>query len=651
MEAFGIYSLRATAVLILFWSIYRLFLQKETFYRFNRFFLLAGLLTALILPLIIIRYTVEVNTLSMIPIQIITAGEYAIPAAGTIESGSPFIKYFNLFLPAIYLTILCLIIIFRLVGLSRLFRTIHRNNKKRYTSYNLIESSEFEGAFSFFRFVFIPKNLNEQEKQIILKHEEAHIMQKHWIDLLLINIASLIWWFNPAIRLYEKAIRNNHEYLADQEVLTSYEQTDYQQTLINQWFKTSIFPMAHSFSYSNRLKRINMMKKTISNPLKKFSVLLALPGICLFLWSFSEPEYIVKNKNYSSEKDISMHNGEFEVSIKNGILSVNGMKEPPLTVLNGKVSDKNLHEFDTENFQSMTALTADDATEKYGPNGQNGAIEITTNNVKIENYTIIGEQTEIQEDTTRNGTHIKEQLTETDFWDSNPDILVIIDGEKKKDGLNTLKPEEIESISVLKKTSATEIYGEEGKNGVILITTKKKSSNHTRITLENTNDPLNDSRKILYAENKGLNISKLNSSNTPLYLVDGKKTDSIQQIDPHEIASISVLKDKSATEIYGEDGKNGIVLITTKKGRAIALKESGYEIQGSVTDETGIPIKNASIKVAEEETYTDKNGAFTTRIVSGDWLTVTADSYEKQTIRTEEDEKRTFFNITLKKEK
>ena len=234
MEAFGIYSLRATAVLILFWSIYRLFLQKETFYRFNRFFLLTGLLAASILPLIIIRYTVEVNTPSMIPIQIITAGEYAMPAAGTSESGSPFIKYFNSFLPAIYLTILCLIIIFRSVGLSRLFRTIRRNNRKRYTSYNLIESSEFEGAFSFFRFVFIPKNLSEPEKQIILKHEEAHIIQKHWIDLFLTNIASLIWWFNPAIRLYEKAIRNNHEYLADQEVLTSYEQTDYQQTLINQ---------------------------------------------------------------------------------------------------------------------------------------------------------------------------------------------------------------------------------------------------------------------------------------------------------------------------------------------------------------------------------------------------------------------------------
>lgn len=479
METFGIYSLKAAVILILFWGIYRLFLQKETFYRFNRFFLLTGLIAASILPAITIRYAVEVNAPAVIPIQIITV-ENTIPAVEINTAGnSAFIRYW---LPAIYLVAIAVILIVRSVGLSRLVRTIRRSNNKRYKNYNLIESSEFEGAFSFFRFVFIPQHVSEPEKQIILKHEEAHILQNHWIDLFLTNTASLIWWFNPVIRLYEKAIRNNHEYLADREVLTNYEQTDYLQTLVNQWFKIPIFPMAHSFSYSNRLKRINMMKKNISNPLKKFSVLLALPGICLFLWSFSEPEYIVKNNNHTTAKDIS---------------------------------DENLH---------ITGNTK----------------PTTINFTKVENQTTIEEKVIYPEDSTKTNQ----------FPDS---ALIIIDGEKKKEGVKMPEPENIESINVLKGQSATELYGEEGKNGIILITTKKKPSLYTRMTPKKANDRLNDLTKV----------------NAPLYIVDGERTDNPQNIDPNEIHSISVLKNDSISKRYGKNRKNGIVLITTKKGRQL----------------------------------------------------------------------------------
>lgn len=315
------------------------------------------------------------------------------------------------------------------------------------------------------------------------------------------------------------------------------------------------------------------MKKNTSNPLKKCSALFALPGICLFLWSFSEPEYVVKNSDHTSEKDISMHNGEFEVVITNGILSVNGIKESPLILLNGDISDKNLHEIDTKNFQSMTTLTTDQATEKYGTNGQNGAIEITTRqndkmlvqvetttSTEADSHTIIEEKIEHQEDTTQ----IKKPFAEIDFWNSNPDVLVIIDGEKSKEGLNMLEPEEIESISVLKKQASTGVYGEEGKNGVIIITTKKNPFNDTRITPEKTDTSLNDLAKVVdYGS-----IYTTNSSNTPLCFVDGQKTDSLQNIDPNEIHSISVLKGKSATKIYGDESKHGVILITTKRGWA-----------------------------------------------------------------------------------
>lgn len=646
MEAFGIYSLKVAVILLLFWGIYRIFLQKETFYRFNRVFLLAGLLAASILPLVIIRYTIEVNSYPAIPIRIISENEYTLPATEANASENPFMRYLNLLLPIIYLTVSIFIVIFRSVGLFRLFRTIRRQKSKHFTNYQLIESSEFDGAFSFFRFIFIPSGLSEPEKEIILKHEEAHILQKHWTDLLLTNVASLIWWFNPIIRLYEKAVRNNHEYLADREVLMNYEQSDYQQMLVNHWFKTPVFPMANSFSYSNRLKRINMMKKNISNPLKKFSALLALPGICLFLWSFSEPEYIVKNSN-PSEKNIAMYNGE--------------------------ISNIKLHEIDTKNFQSMTTLTANEATEKYGVSGQHDAIEITTkketdntkpteietiNNTDNPHPVVTEEKAVCQEDTTQHVTHTKELFIETEFWNSNPDILVIIDGERNKETLETLKEKDIEFITVLKEHTAARKYGEEGKNGVILITTKKNPFSNTRITPENNDTEQDNSVKVVgYGsmnkvdnDNKPLSFNlPFTHAQNPLTLIDGARVDSLN-FDPSEIYSISVLKDKSATELYGEDGKNGVILVTTKKGRIIALKESGYDIQGAITDETGVPIENALVRIAEEKISTGKNGTFTTRIIPGDWLTITVEGYAPKTIQTEKDKKQTFFNIALEKE-
>jgi TonB-dependent SusC/RagA subfamily outer membrane receptor len=56
----------------------------------------------------------------------------------------------------------------------------------------------------------------------------------------------------------------------------------------------------------------------------------------------------------------------------------------------------------------------------------------------------------------------------------------------------------------------------------------------------------------------------LNITDTPLFLVDGKEVSSIENIKPEDIESISVLKDNSAIQLYGEKGKNGVILITTK---------------------------------------------------------------------------------------
>ncbi|WP_121357230.1 SusC/RagA family TonB-linked outer membrane protein [Flavisolibacter nicotianae] len=72
-------------------------------------------------------------------------------------------------------------------------------------------------------------------------------------------------------------------------------------------------------------------------------------------------------------------------------------------------------------------------------------------------------------------------------------------------------------------------------------------------------------------------FSSINSSNNPLYVIDGvylptgsqtQLSNSIDYINPNDIASIEILKDASATAIYGARGANGVILITTKRGTA-----------------------------------------------------------------------------------
>ena len=396
MEAFGIYSLKAGIILTLFWGIYRLFLQNETFFRFNRFFLLAGLIVALLLPLYTIHYTVEVKA-SDIPIHLIPESEnISLAAINETTDFSALIKKGISFLPAIYFTVIIIILIVRIAGFSHLLKTIHRGKHKRYTNYTLIESSGFSGAFSFFRFIIIPEGLIESEKSIILKHEDTHITQNHWVDLLIINIINLIWWFNPIIKLYENAIKNNHEYLADKEVLSLYEQTDYQQILVNKWFKTPVFPMTNSFSYSNRLNRIKMMKKNISNPAKKIISLAVIPAIVIFLFACAEQDYVSPSpdiataskkeikRNFDLEKifddngSISIFNGEVIIKIDSTGFSLEGSKEQPLIVIDDKPTNINIKDIVFENINSAQIIASEEAIRNYGEKGKHGAVILTT---------------------------------------------------------------------------------------------------------------------------------------------------------------------------------------------------------------------------------------------------------------------------------
>jgi len=496
MSAFFIYLVKVSGWTAAWWLIYHFFLRKEKFYTFNRCYLMTGLAASFLIPLVKFHY----------PVTIFTEQTSTVIIAKNIQTQTHTISAFSI-LFYIYIFCAAFIIIRQLFLFFKIKGLIRSAGYTAVDNYRLVDSPEIEKPFSFFRYVFLnSRKMKETERQLILAHERSHIFQRHRIDLVIAECSCIFLWFNPFAWLYLRSVRENHEYLADEAVIRNgYSPVYYRAALINQTFNAPVFSLVNSFS-QYKFKRIIMMKKQTSNPLKKLAVMLLIPAACFFFWAFSEPEYHVMTAESAVKTDA------FVITAKDSIKS----SEDSIATIN----------------------------------------------------TTHGQQIRIRSKGTT--------------------PIYVVDGKVSPNfSINEINPDQIESISVLKDASAVKVYGEKGKNGVVIVTTKKAQPAGLSGTIIDVKpaaatlqvaDTVTDAKDgkplpgvtIVAAEKMPsstvkMNISGLDSS--PLFIVDGKEAakDIINKINPKEIESISVLKEASATALYGDKGKNGVVLITTKK--------------------------------------------------------------------------------------
>lgn len=173
---------------------------------------------------------------------------------------------------------------------------------------------------------------------------------------------------------------------------------------------------------------------------------------------------------------------------------------------------------------------------------------------------------------------------------SGTEPLIVIDGNKQyirgTSSLNEVDPNNIETVSILKDSLATARYGADGFAGVIEVTTKNGSLSNSefktapikigdtrlkgkvsgfsvRPSIPNIDTP----KEVRYLLNRDFDPKA-----KPLYIIDGKEVSEIKSLNKESIESIEVLKDSSARTLYGDKGKNGVVIITTKKPKATPKK-------------------------------------------------------------------------------
>ncbi len=292
------YIVESSLVLALLLLFYQLVLSKEKCITYNRYFLLIAGAASILIPLISISFIdFEVTKTIIEPMYEIPA---IISQVTTFnEQQTTGIHAFVQLLILVYLigvTIVSISLILKLGSLVKLIRSSVILTDQ--TNYKVILTNGKMPSFSFYNYLFLnQKNKTEAELNAIIKHEVAHISQKHSIDILLIELYKIIFWFNPLSYQLEKAVKLNHEYLADNCVLKSSDQKIYIQTLLSQIYQNTISSMVHYFGLHSTEKRIKMMRKNI-NWSAFYKPYFSIPFFSILFFTFSchfEPNDVIPN--------------------------------------------------------------------------------------------------------------------------------------------------------------------------------------------------------------------------------------------------------------------------------------------------------------------------------------------------------------------
>lgn len=295
MENLLIYFAKVNGLIILFYLMYVLFLRKETFFVSNRWYFIIGLLLSLVLPLITFTKTIWVE-----PAPVAEFYQEIIPINSTITENpiqeNP-IDWTFIVLSA-YLVISIVIILKIGVELASFYNKIRKHNKQKTTDFTLIHSTTTENPFSFFHYIVINPNLfSEAELQHILTHESIHVKQKHSIDVLLGKLFCALFWVNPIIWLYRKAMLQNLEFIADNETFQQIENKyEYQKTLLKVVTHQHDLSITNQFYQSLIKKRIVMLNKNQSRKRNSLKYVLIIPALIGFILLF-QIQTIAQEKN------------------------------------------------------------------------------------------------------------------------------------------------------------------------------------------------------------------------------------------------------------------------------------------------------------------------------------------------------------------
>ena len=292
METLFIYLIKSSGLIALFYFSYYLLLRKETFFTSNRSFLLTGLITAAVLPLIVFTKIIWIEPT---PTNFDLA---SIPMKATIKKAD-FQDNLPLIFALVYGIGMLALLAKLVIDLYSLNSVLKGKTIQRQADFKFIDVSENLAPFSYFSYIVYNSSLfNQTELENILEHEKVHSEQNHTLDVLISRLFCVVFWFNPFIWLYKKAIEQNLEFIADSEASKKIsDKKAYQFTLLKITTQENCVAITNHFYQSLIKKRIVMLNKNQSNKRNSWKYALILPLLAFFMLAFQIKEVIQEKES------------------------------------------------------------------------------------------------------------------------------------------------------------------------------------------------------------------------------------------------------------------------------------------------------------------------------------------------------------------
>ena len=537
------YLLLVNLYLVLFYAFYTLLLRTETFFQLNRVYLVASAILSFLIPLMqsswvkTLFVTREVhNTLF-----VYTSPEFVYHIKPATDS---------------HITVGQVLLMIYVAGIAVLLTrlTVQLLHLKR-----MINRPDKYGPFSFFRKISIADNA--AANQVIMAHEEVHARQWHSADVLLMELISIINWFNPVVYLYRQSVKHIHEFIADsQAVKSGTDKADYALLLLSQTLKTQPHHLVNSFFNQSLLKkRIVMLKKNQSKRAALLKYGLSAPLFILML--------ILSSATVSNSKTFSSINRRTEAVLNTGQVQPEELSDEtaapllkPDTTVKGRVFTAVEHPPEFKGgisafYQFLSRNIRYPAAMK--DNNIQGKVFLTFVVLKDGSLADVKVLRDIGHGAGKEAVRVIKLSPKWNPGTQNGRAVNVQYTLPVNFALQTDNAPSPKTGSLNKKTAASgTIYGKVMNVSIL----PPVASDTSKIII--------DTVRLSAVENlqNKIFVNLSGSVNHPLFLLDGKEVANLNAIDRNTIESINVIKDATAAvAVYGDKGKNGVIDVKTKK--------------------------------------------------------------------------------------
>lgn len=281
MEAFYLYILQVNIGILAFYLLYRFLLAHDTFLEMRRAYWWLVWATVFAYP------WVELHAVrgEVMPLQVVMADyveTITLVASAVAPVEAPSWTWQDA-LAGVWALGASVLVVRFLVQLAVVCRLAWRGRKLVWHGQRVIALDSGEQPFSFFGWIFVnPEHYSEEELEEIMAHEATHARQRHSWDVVVSELLCCLFWFNPAVWLAKRYIRQNLEFLADRAVMRAgFDRKSYQYHLLRLSYGVGVEQIVNSFNVSLLKRRIMMMnrKKSGRTGALKYALLFPVAGL------------------------------------------------------------------------------------------------------------------------------------------------------------------------------------------------------------------------------------------------------------------------------------------------------------------------------------------------------------------------------------